>query len=105
MNFSHNDYRRIADAIEYLRAHAVAQPDLAARTVTGHAGKFPAPCRSTARRDITGDVTPDKIDGRRLYFPAVAHDGVDHITEGKHERVVIDKAKFESRLTDKIPSP
>ena len=29
----------------------------------------------------------------------------DHITEGTHERVVIDKAKFESRLTNKIPSP
>ena len=54
---------------------------------------------------ITVDVTPDKIDGRRLYFPAVAHDGVDRITEGTHERVVIDKAKFESRLTNKIPSP
>jgi fluoroacetyl-CoA thioesterase len=54
---------------------------------------------------ITVDVTPDKIDGRRLYFPAVAHDGVDHITEGKHERVVIDKAKFESRLTDKFRHP
>jgi len=54
---------------------------------------------------ITVDVTLDKIDGRRLYFPVVAHDGVDRITEGKHERVVIDKAKFESRLTDKIPSP
>ena len=29
----------------------------------------------------------------------------DHITEGTHERVVIEKAKFESRLTNKIPSP
>ena len=54
---------------------------------------------------ITVDVTLDKIDGRRLYFPVVAHDGVDRITEGRHERVIIDKVKFESRLTDKIPSP
>ena len=54
---------------------------------------------------ITVDVTLDKIDGRRLYFSAVAHDGVDRITEGRHERVIIEKAKFESRLTNKIPSP
>ena len=36
MNLSHNDYRRIADAIEYLRVHAAAQPDLAA--IASHAG-------------------------------------------------------------------
>ena len=53
---------------------------------------------------ITVDVTLDKVDGRRLIFSVVAHDGVDRITEGKHERVVIDKEKFESRLSTKLPA-
>ena len=52
---------------------------------------------------ITVDVTLDKVDGRRLFFSVVAHDGVDRITEGSHERVVIDKEKFESRLSKKLP--
>ena len=52
---------------------------------------------------ITVDVTLDRVDGRRLFFSVVAHDGVDRITEGSHERVVIDKEKFESRLSTKFP--
>lgn len=50
---------------------------------------------------ITVDVTLEKIEGRRLFFSLIAHDGVDRITEGTHERVVIDKEKFESRISDK----
>jgi len=50
---------------------------------------------------ITVDVTLDKVDGRRLFFSVVAHDGLDRITEGRHERVVIDKEKFESRIAGK----
>jgi fluoroacetyl-CoA thioesterase len=52
---------------------------------------------------ITVDVTLDRVDGRRLFFSVVAHDGFDRITEGSHERVVIDKEKFESRLSAKLP--
>lgn len=52
---------------------------------------------------ITVDVTLDKVEGRRLFFSVVAHDGVDRITEGTHERVVIDKEKFESRIAGKNP--
>ncbi len=36
MNFTHHDYGRITDAIEYLRANAAAQPDLAA--IARHVG-------------------------------------------------------------------
>jgi fluoroacetyl-CoA thioesterase len=53
---------------------------------------------------ITVDVTLDRIDGRRLFFSVIAHDGVDRITEGSHERVVIDREKFESRISRKMPS-
>ncbi|MEY4597557.1 MAG: hypothetical protein RLZZ445_354 [Pseudomonadota bacterium] len=50
---------------------------------------------------ITVDVTLDHVDGRRLCFSVVAHDGVDCITEGTHERVVINKKKFDAKIAGK----
>ena len=41
-------------------------------------------------------------DGRRLVFEVEAHDGVDLISKGRHERFVIDKARFDQRLEEKI---
>jgi fluoroacetyl-CoA thioesterase len=41
------------------------------------------------------------IEGRKLTFAVSAHDGVDAITEGRHERHVIDAARFESRMKSK----
>lgn len=54
---------------------------------------------------ITVDVTLERVAGKRLFFSVVAHDGIDRITAGTHERVVIDKAKFESRLAAKSGRP
>jgi fluoroacetyl-CoA thioesterase len=48
------------------------------------------------------DVTLTEVDGRRLAFAVRAHDGVDAIGEGTHERFVIDHARFVKRLQDKI---
>jgi len=50
---------------------------------------------------VTVDVRLDKVDGRKLSFSVTAHDGVDRITEGTHERVVIDSARFASRVSEK----
>lgn len=50
---------------------------------------------------VTVDVTLDRIDGRKLYFSLSAHDGLDKISEGTHERTVIDAEKFEARVADK----
>ena len=50
---------------------------------------------------VTVDVSLDQIEGRKLAFSVSAHDGVDKITEGTHERVVIDHAKFMARVGDK----
>jgi fluoroacetyl-CoA thioesterase len=41
--------------------------------------------------------------GRQRKFAISAHDGVDTITEGTHERVVIDAAKFNDKLKQKMP--
>lgn len=41
------------------------------------------------------------IDGRKLVFRFSANDGVDLVTEGRHERVVIEPARFLPRLDAK----
>jgi len=43
----------------------------------------------------------EKVEGRKLSFSLVADDGVDKISEGTHERFVIDAAKFNSKLSEK----
>lgn len=50
---------------------------------------------------VTVDVKLEKVEGRKLTFSISAHDGVDRISEGAHERVIIDNAKFIARIADK----
>jgi fluoroacetyl-CoA thioesterase len=50
---------------------------------------------------VTVDVRLERMDGRKLSFAVTAHDGVDRITEGTHERVVIDSARFAARVAEK----
>jgi fluoroacetyl-CoA thioesterase len=51
---------------------------------------------------ITVKVHLDKIEGRKLTFTLSAHDGVDTISEGTHERHVVDVERFAARLGPKI---
>ena len=41
------------------------------------------------------------VDGRKITFRASAHDGHDLISEGTHERVIIDAARFSQRMQSK----
>jgi len=41
------------------------------------------------------------VEGRKLSFALRAHDGADTITEGTHERHVIDAARFEKKVAAK----
>jgi fluoroacetyl-CoA thioesterase len=50
---------------------------------------------------VTVDVKLDRIEGRRLFFTLSAHDGVDRISEGTHERVVIDAQRFKAKIAEK----
>jgi len=50
---------------------------------------------------VTVDVKLEKVEGRKLTFSISAHDGVDRISEGIHERAVIDSARFLARLAEK----
>jgi fluoroacetyl-CoA thioesterase len=42
-----------------------------------------------------------EVDGRRLRFEVSAWDGEDKITEGVHERHVIDAARFNQKIAAK----
>ena len=52
---------------------------------------------------VTVDCEIIAVDGRKITFKARAHDGVDLISEGTHERVVIDPARFNAKLAAKLP--
>jgi fluoroacetyl-CoA thioesterase len=43
----------------------------------------------------------EAVEGRKLVFKVSAHDGIDRITEGVHERHVIDAARFERKVAEK----
>jgi fluoroacetyl-CoA thioesterase len=50
---------------------------------------------------VTVDVECTKVEGRKLEFKVRAHDGVDVIGEGRHERAVVAWDKFSARVADK----
>ena len=50
---------------------------------------------------VTVDVRLERVEGRKLVFSLTAHDGVDKITEGTHERFVIDAGKFNTKVAEK----
>ena len=50
---------------------------------------------------VTVKTRLERIEGRKLSFSIVAHDEIDLISEGTHERFIIDAAKFGSKVTDK----
>ena len=53
---------------------------------------------------VTVKVRVDRIEGRRLSFSVTGHDGVDTISEGTHERFVIDAARFNEKVRVKAGS-
>ena len=53
---------------------------------------------------VTVEVRLDKVEGRKLTFSLSAHDGIDKIAEGTHERFVIDAAKFNAKVLEKARS-
>jgi fluoroacetyl-CoA thioesterase len=50
---------------------------------------------------ITVNVRLDRVEGRKLTFTLSAHDGIDTISEGTHERHVIDVERFNSKVEAK----
>ena len=46
-------------------------------------------------------VRVTSVEGRKLVFAVSAHDGLDKITEGTHERHAIDASRFEAKVSAK----
>jgi fluoroacetyl-CoA thioesterase len=51
--------------------------------------------------EVAATVEVTAVDGRRITFAVSAHDGIDLIAQGTHERFVIDKARFDSKIRSK----
>ena len=50
---------------------------------------------------VTTTVTLIAIEGRKLTFSVEAHDGVELISKGTHERFIINREKFDAKLANK----
>jgi fluoroacetyl-CoA thioesterase len=48
--------------------------------------------------EVTATVELVEVNGRRLVFTVEAHDGVELISRGQHERFIIDKEKFDAKV-------
>ncbi len=51
--------------------------------------------------EVTATVELLRVEGRKLTFSVSAHDSVDLIAKGTHERFVINKEKFTNKVRDK----
>lgn len=51
--------------------------------------------------EVTVIVELVAIDRKKLTFSVEAHDGIDQISKGRHERFVINKEKFDAKLDEK----
>ena len=52
--------------------------------------------------EVTATVELIEVDGKKLVFSVEAHDGVDVISKGRHERFVINKERFDAKLGEKL---
>ena len=53
---------------------------------------------------VTVNVKLEEVEGRKLVFSIVAEDGIDKISEGTHDRFIIDAAKFNAKMAAKVNS-
>jgi len=51
--------------------------------------------------EVTATVELIAVEGRKLVFSVEAHDGIDLISRGRHERFVINKERFDAKLGTK----
>ena len=51
--------------------------------------------------EVTATVELIAVEGKKLIFNVKAHDGVDLISKGQHERFIINRQKFDERIKAK----
>jgi fluoroacetyl-CoA thioesterase len=83
--------------IELIKPHLdwPAEQSLGTRVDLSHTAATPP--------GMTVEITThlESVEGRKLTFAVSAHDGVDPVTQGRHERHVIDAARFLSKIEAK----
>jgi len=52
--------------------------------------------------NVKGELV--EVDGKRLVFSIVAHDGVDQISKGTHQRFIVNADKFVAKAEEKARS-
>ena len=50
---------------------------------------------------VTATVTLIEVDDRRLLFAVEAHDDIDLIAKGRHQRFIIDRQRFDKKISQK----
>lgn len=50
---------------------------------------------------VTVDAEVTEVNGKRVWFNIKAHDGVDDIGKGRHERAIVTWQKFNARVAEK----
>ncbi len=85
-------------AIELLKPHLdwPAEQSLGTRIDLTHLAATPPGLTVSVTVRLTA------VEGRKLAFTVSAHDGIDLIGEGTHERHVIDAARFDAKLSAKV---
>jgi fluoroacetyl-CoA thioesterase len=83
--------------IEAIRPHLdwPAEQTLGTRVDFSHEAATPPGLTVTVQVRLTA------VEGRKLSFAVEAHDGMDRISSGTHERFVIDAARFNAKVADK----
>lgn len=51
--------------------------------------------------EVTARVELIEMSGRKLVFEVEAHDGLDRISKGRHERFIINKERFDAKVREK----
>ena len=54
--------------------------------------------------EVTVTARLTEVDDRRLTFTVEAHDGIDPVSRGTHQRAVIDAARFNPKIQTKAPN-
>lgn len=54
--------------------------------------------------EVTATVELVAVEGKKLIFNVEAHDGIDLISKGRHERFIINRQKFNERIKVKCNS-
>ncbi len=76
-------------------------PRLARGAYGGYRGKPESSGGHAPGLTVTVSVKLEEVDGRRLLFSIRADDDIDKISEGTHERFIIDAAKFNRKVAEK----